>query len=165
MQGRIDAMAPAREPVEQPDADRAAEPEIALVAAEAAEPRHGQQQDRVDQPLGRGEPGEQDHRLAFEKGPDKGDCVKAGAVMGNELVDIHRRRFFIPSPWRLPAGRAAALAAGKADMLKCRAMAVERIPAHLPKEVCRNTVEDKAQTLATACWRKSGSARDRRADP
>src|SRR5437667_8378479 len=128
MQRRVDAMAPARKAVEQPGAEPAAEPEIALVAAEAAEPGCAEQEDRVDQTLGRGEAGEQNHRLAFEKGPDEDDGVEAGAVMGNELIDVHRR----PFPPCLPAQRklsraARALAAEKPRMLGCSAIPVEPI--------------------------------------
>jgi hypothetical protein len=60
MERGVDTVAPAREPVEQPDAETPAEPEIALVAAEAAEPCHRQQQQRIDKTLRRGEPGKQD---------------------------------------------------------------------------------------------------------
>src|SRR6266851_4266907 len=99
-QGAIDAVAPAREAIEQFDSELAAEPEIELVAGKAAKPRRAQQQERIHQALGYGEPGEDDDGLAFEKGPEKDDAVKTRAVLRNELVDIniHRRLFLTPSP-------------------------------------------------------------------
>jgi hypothetical protein len=66
MERGIDPVPPAREPVEQPNPKPSAKPEIALVAAEAAEPCCRQQQQGIDQTLRRREPGKQDHGLAFE---------------------------------------------------------------------------------------------------
>ncbi len=89
MQRDIDAVAPARKAVEQPDAELAAEPEIELIPGKAAEPGGDQQQQRIDEALRRGKAGEQNDGFAFQKGPGEDDGIEAGAVMGNELVDIH----------------------------------------------------------------------------
>src|SRR6266542_1165891 len=146
MERRVDAVAPARKAVEQSSAEPAAEPEIALVAAEAAEPCRGEQQDRIDQPLGRGEAGEQNDCLAFEKGPDEDDGIEAGAVMGNELIDVHRR----PFPPCLPAQRVLcatpALAAEKRGMLRCSSIPVEPIPCDLTSRAYGSIPRDIVST-------------------
>src|SRR6266567_7875068 len=97
-QRAIDAVAPAWETIEQPYPETAGDPEIGLIAGKAAEPRRGQQRQRIDQTLSRSEPGEDDDRLAFKKGPEKDDAVETRAIMRNELIDIHRRLFLSPSP-------------------------------------------------------------------
>ena len=82
-------MTPAREAVEQAHAKIATQPEIALVTGEAAQPGGEKQQHRIDKALGRGEAGKQHDRLALEEGPGKDDGVETGAVMSDELIDIH----------------------------------------------------------------------------
>src|SRR5205085_1269607 len=99
----FDPVTPARVAVEQPHAKIAAEPEIALVAGEAAQPSGEKQQHRIDKALSRGETGKQDDRLALEEGPGKDDGVETGAVMSNELIDIHGLFF-----WARPTARSAA---------------------------------------------------------
>jgi len=49
----------------------ARDPEIELVPGKAAEARRAEQQQRIDQTLGGGEPGEDDDGLAFQKGHRK----------------------------------------------------------------------------------------------
>ena len=99
VQRRFHAVPPSWKAVEQPNPELPAKPEITLVAGEAAEPSRRQQQQRIDQPLRGREPGKQDHSLAFEKGPNKGDRIETGAVIGNKLIDIHPG----PFPPRPPA--------------------------------------------------------------
>src|SRR3954452_2073415 len=132
-------MSPARETIEQPHAEIAAEPEIGLVPGEAAEPGGDKQQEGIDDALRRREPGEQDDSLAFEKGPGKDDRVEAGAVMSNELVDIHGRIF---SQARLTALCMAAredlpLATSNPAMLRVFESLVERNPCTLRSAATR----------------------------
>src|SRR5438477_1376449 len=123
-------MAPARETIEQPHAEIAAQPEIGLVAGEAAEPGGDEQQEGIDNALRRREPGEQHDGLAFEEGPGEDDCVETSAVMSNELVNIHARIF---SQARLTALCMAArehlpLATSNPAMLRVFESLVERNP-------------------------------------
>src|SRR5207248_7428699 len=75
IQSRFDAVAPFREPIEQPQPEIPADPEIGLIAREAAETSGCEQQRRVEQPLRCGKGGKQNEGFTFEKGPDEGEQV------------------------------------------------------------------------------------------
>src|SRR5579884_514384 len=94
VQRGIDPGAEPRKAVQQRHAELTAEPEITLVAAETPEPRAAEQQERVEQALRRGNASKKNDRLAFEKGPEEGNAIKTGAVMGDEFVDMHQPPLF-----------------------------------------------------------------------
>src|SRR5579884_1018542 len=88
-----DAAAPMRETAHDAVAEMATEPKIALVAAEAAEPRGEEKRRRADEPLRRRKAGEQHDRLALEKRPGERDQVKPGAVLCDQPINIHSQMF------------------------------------------------------------------------
>src|SRR6202023_3507184 len=94
---------------------RSSDLEISLIAGEAAEPSGSEQQSGVEQPLRCGKGGKQNEGFTFEKGPDESDQVKTGAVVSDQLADVHSRPVPAlsnrPGPWLERAPRCTSGAA------------------------------------------------------
>ena len=103
------------------------DPEIELIPAETAEPSGHQQQDRVEQTVRRRKAGEENDRLAFEKGPNEGDQIGVRAVRSDQLIKIHSQPYTAAScRCGRPLDPGPPLVAAR--MLGFPATPVERIP-------------------------------------
>src|SRR5215469_8792107 len=91
MQSRFDTVPPFRESVEQPQPKRPAYPEIGLIAREAAQPGGCKQERRVKQSLCGSEGSKQHKGFPFEEGPHERNQIKEGAVLSDQLTDVHSR--------------------------------------------------------------------------
>ena len=126
----FDAVAPFRESIEQPQPEIPADPEIGLIAGEAAEPGGCEQQRRVEQTLCRGKGGKKNEGFAFEKGPDKSDQIKAGAVLSDQPADVHSRpsSCFIQPPRAVAGARPqCTFGAGHAMVFRASGRANSRV--------------------------------------
>src|SRR5579872_817190 len=90
-QRAVDTLAPMRLSRQHAQAEAPANPEIALVAGEAAEPGSDHEQRRVQQTFRCGERREQHKRLAFEEGPYEGDRIGPRAVRRKEVLNVQAR--------------------------------------------------------------------------
>src|SRR5690606_8652026 len=88
VEGDVDTALQLGEPLHQPVPVSAPDPEIELVAREAAQPGGGDQPVLVQQVLARGGAREDDESFTFQKSPDKGDDVEPVPVVFDQAVDI-----------------------------------------------------------------------------